>query len=83
MLWLRPKPLWVAIGYGYAVAGGEGNISNEWKLRTSVDEHIVSSQLEEASDILEDEREAVVLPIVGVIGELDGSLDICGNYKKI
>lgn len=43
---------------------------------TSVDEDVIPTQLEEARDVLEHEREAVVLPIIGVIGELEGPLDV-------
>lgn len=43
---------------------------------TSVDKYVIPTQLKEARDILEHEREAVVLPIVGVIGKFDGSLNI-------
>lgn len=45
--------------------------------RTSIDEDIFTTQLEETGDVLEDERERVRLPVVGVVGELDSSLDIC------
>lgn len=44
---------------------------------TSIDEDIVTTQLEEAGDVLEHEGERVGLPVVGVIGELDGPLDVC------
>lgn len=43
---------------------------------TSVDENIVSSQLEETGDVLEHKGERVRLPIIGVIGELDSSLNV-------
>ena len=45
------------------------------RIHTSVDEHVITPKLEEGRDVLEDERERVCLPVVGVISELDGSLD--------
>lgn len=48
---------------------------------TSVDEHVISAKLEEARDVLKHEWEAVVLPVIGVIRELDGSSDICNEVS--
>lgn len=42
---------------------------------TSVDEDIVASKLEEGRHVLEDERERVRLPVIGIVGKLDSSLD--------
>lgn len=66
-------------GYGRGLVAGI--MSQEQRNRTniphtSIDEHVIPTQLEEARDILEHEREAVVLPVIGIIGEFDCSLDI-------
>lgn len=56
--------------------GGRGGHSPGRLKLTSVDEDIVASELEEGRDVLEHKGEAVRLPVVGVFGELDSSLDI-------
>ena len=43
----------------------------------AVDVDILASELEEGGGVLESLVESVLLPVVGVVGELDGSLDIC------
>lgn len=43
---------------------------------TSVDEDIVTAQLEERGHVLKDKREGVCLPVVGVVGEQNLALDI-------
>lgn len=53
-----------------------GNKGGQKQGPTSVDEDIVSSQLEETGDVLEHKGERVRLPIIGIIGELDRSLDV-------
>lgn len=62
-------------GTGVGCEDGHGKGTREDEL-TSVDEDVVAAQLEEAGDVLEDEGERVRLPVVGVVGELDGSLDV-------
>lgn len=57
---------------------GEGAWWGARRRPTSVDEDIISSEFEEAGDVLEHERERVRLPIIGVVGELDSSLDVYG-----
>ena len=44
---------------------------------TSIDEHVLSTELEERSDVLEDEPERVGLPVVCIIGEQDAALNVC------
>ena len=43
----------------------------------SVDVYIFSSELEERCDVLEDKLEAVCLPVGGIVGEENISLDVC------
>lgn len=43
---------------------------------TAVDPHVVTSELEEGRDVLEDEAEGVGLPIVCVVREQDAALDV-------
>jgi hypothetical protein len=46
------------------------------KRSTTVDVHIVTAKLEESSGVLESLVEPVLLPVVGVVGELNCSLDV-------
>jgi len=46
------------------------------KETTTVDIHIIASQLEECSGILEDLLESIRLPVVGIVGELNITLNI-------
>jgi hypothetical protein len=49
---------------------------SEIERTATVDEDVLASELEERGDVLVDELEAVGLPVSGIIGELDVSLDI-------
>lgn len=46
------------------------------KEASTVNVHVVSSQLEESGGVLEDLLEGICLPVVGVVGELDISLNV-------
>lgn len=43
----------------------------------SINVHVLTTELEEGRCILEDLLESIRLPVIGIVGELDGSLDIC------
>lgn len=45
----------------------------------AVDVDVLAAELEEGGGVLEGVVEGVLLPVVGVVGELDGSLDVCGG----
>jgi len=46
------------------------------KSSSTVDVDILSSELEERRDVLEDEWEGIRLPVIGIVGEQNISLDI-------
>lgn len=49
---------------------------------TTVDVHIFATKLEESGGVLVSLVEGVLLPVVGIVGELDGSLDVCEQYEQ-
>lgn len=66
----------VPTDFGVAMAWGMERSRGGKRRPTSVDEDVISSQLEEAGDILKHKREGVRLPVISVVGEFDGALDI-------
>ena len=46
---------------------------------STVDVDVGAAELEEGRGILKDLLEGVCLPVIGVVGELDRSLDVCPN----
>lgn len=50
---------------------------------TTIDVHIISSELEECGGVLEDLLESICLPVVCVVGELDITLDIEIDVVKV
>jgi hypothetical protein len=50
------------------------------KSTTTIDVDILATKLEEGGGVLEGLVEGVLLPVVGVVGELDGSLDVWNFY---